>query len=250
MTPVQPRDGRPVWLSIVIPAFNEQDGLDLTLSSLFRSIERVHELEAEVIVVNDGSTDRTRLVAEEAGAICVDNPGHGVSAARNYGASISRGEYLLFMDADVTVSEWCLAVLHQAILEQQIPCGAPRAIYRPSKLSSWLLCAYWDWKRSRGGPAQGVAQFYQRQLFERLNGYKVGMFMSEDFELYLRALSLTKALQIPQPTIIEDAIVWPSTRRYDEWSALKMLWYQNPVISSMCRSSPRFWRAWRETTVR
>jgi glycosyltransferase involved in cell wall biosynthesis len=83
-------------ISIVIPAKNEEEGLSLFLP-------RLREIypEAEIIVVNDGSTDGTVGVCEEAGVRVVSHPySKGNGAAIKTGARAASGEYIIFMDGD------------------------------------------------------------------------------------------------------------------------------------------------------
>ncbi len=83
-------------LSIILPAKNEATGLRRTLPAL-RSLLP----DAEVIVVNDGSTDDTAAVALEHGARVVSTPySMGNGAAIKRGARAATGEVLVFMDAD------------------------------------------------------------------------------------------------------------------------------------------------------
>lgn len=83
-------------LSIILPAKNEAAGLRQTLPSL-----RALFPEAEVIVVDDGSTDATAAVANEHGARVLSTPySMGNGAAIKRGARIASGEILVFMDAD------------------------------------------------------------------------------------------------------------------------------------------------------
>ena len=82
--------------SIVIPARDEEQGLASFLPQLRESYP-----EAEIIVVDDGSTDRTAEVAREAGALVVSHPySTGKGAAFKSGARAAKGEYLVFMDGD------------------------------------------------------------------------------------------------------------------------------------------------------
>lgn len=83
-------------LSIILPAKNESGGLRKTLPSL-----RILYPDAEIIVVNDGSTDDTAAIAEELGARVVSHPySKGNGAAIKSGARAATGDILVFMDAD------------------------------------------------------------------------------------------------------------------------------------------------------
>ena len=83
-------------LSIVLPARNEA----INLASHLQRIRSLYP-EAELIVVNDGSTDDTASIASNNGAILVEHPySMGNGAAIKSGARKASGKYLLFMDAD------------------------------------------------------------------------------------------------------------------------------------------------------
>jgi glycosyltransferase involved in cell wall biosynthesis len=82
--------------SIVIPAKNEEQGLLLVLPEL-----RQRYPEAEIIVVDDGSTDGTAQLCRDAGVKVLSHPySKGNGAAVKSGALAARGEYLVLMDAD------------------------------------------------------------------------------------------------------------------------------------------------------
>src|SRR5262249_43903984 len=99
MTPIPTPD--PPLLSVIVPARNCPQQLRECLLSLRASRRE----ECEVIVVDDASTDATPAVAAEFGAGCVRMESRsGPAAARNRGAEVARGCYLLFVDADVCVS--------------------------------------------------------------------------------------------------------------------------------------------------
>lgn len=99
-------------LSIVVPAYNEQRRLPATLEAIFAFLAE-HTLNAEVIVVDDGSTDATATIAADLQAHypllhLIRNDHRGKGYAVRTGMLQARGRYVLFTDADLAVpmSEW------------------------------------------------------------------------------------------------------------------------------------------------
>lgn len=85
-----------MFITVVLPAKNEEAGLERTLPRL-----RAELPDAEVIVVNDGSTDRTAEIAAAHGARVLSSPySMGNGAAIKRGARAASGEVIVFMDAD------------------------------------------------------------------------------------------------------------------------------------------------------
>ena len=84
-------------VSIVIPAYNEEEGIIRTLSSLSDSNTRRR---VEIIVVDNNSKDATAAISAAAGTICVQETTQGITAARNRGLREAKGKYVLNADAD------------------------------------------------------------------------------------------------------------------------------------------------------
>lgn len=88
-----------IRLSVVVPAFNAAG----TISACLQAIHAAAGAGAEVLVVDDGSTDETPALARQAGANVLLQSRRGPAAARNAGAEAAAGAILVFVDADVIV---------------------------------------------------------------------------------------------------------------------------------------------------
>src|SRR5207245_11104909 len=85
-------------ISIIVPVYNNAKDLPECLAALMGS----NCPTSEIIVVDDGSTDDTPIVADRMGVNVIRlGENSGVAAARNCGARHARGEILFFVDADV-----------------------------------------------------------------------------------------------------------------------------------------------------
>jgi dolichyl-phosphate beta-glucosyltransferase len=91
-------------LSIIIPAYNEEKRLPATLDRILEYCRERPDRSYELIVVDDGSTDRTIQVVEAAGAPIrlVHRAHEGKGAAVQAGVLASQGEWLLFTDSDMS----------------------------------------------------------------------------------------------------------------------------------------------------
>lgn len=90
-------------LSVIVPLYNGARYIEQTLTSIaLQTLVATGEVDLEVIVVDDGSTDDGPQLAAEhpLRPLVVHQSNHGVAAARNRGASMARGEWLAFLDQD------------------------------------------------------------------------------------------------------------------------------------------------------
>jgi cellulose synthase/poly-beta-1,6-N-acetylglucosamine synthase-like glycosyltransferase len=87
-----------ILYSVVIPAYNADKTLSDTLIALKH--QSIYPADYEVIVVDDGSTDKTAALAHRFGANCINQPNRGPAAARNNGVRVAKGDIILFTDAD------------------------------------------------------------------------------------------------------------------------------------------------------
>ena len=88
-------------VSVVIPCLDEQEGVGVCTAKALRAIEEMG-ISGEVVVVDNGSTDRSAEVARAAGARVVEEPRRGYGSAYLRGFREARGRYLVMGDADDT----------------------------------------------------------------------------------------------------------------------------------------------------
>ena len=151
------------FLSIVIPAYNVEAYLAECLDSLFDNIAQLPPGSAEVIIVNDGSTDGTSLLLEEYKKNHIfrqiDQKNAGQSAARNAGLRAAAGEYVCFFDSDDYILPDALAkalcrlrenpaidIAEYDFIELDGACGSMREVKESPALSEGNgqhLCASW-----------------------------------------------------------------------------------------------------------
>ena len=124
-------------VSILIPAYNSQEWIADTLRS---AIAQTWEPK-EIIVVDDGSKDRTREIAcqfEAQGVRVVEQQNQGASAARNKAFSVCHGDYIQWLDADDLLAPDKVAKQMEAVER-----GAGK---RTLLSSSWALFMHRPWR--------------------------------------------------------------------------------------------------------
>lgn len=103
-------------LSIVIPAFNAASWLESTTQKIAAALERAPLFTAELIIVNDGSSDETSKVAHALKSknlkiTVIDQPNQGRFLARKVGVEAAKGDYIFFVDSRVFLQPNSLAFL-------------------------------------------------------------------------------------------------------------------------------------------
>ena len=124
--PIFTQKERQDYLSIIIPAYNAKNSLKRVLDTLIAQRYNNGQT-AEIIVINDGSTDGTaEMLASYGNTIrAINQENKGVSAARNLGLEISTGKYISFVDADDKVSDTYIRDVTSSIREDCDYCIFP-----------------------------------------------------------------------------------------------------------------------------
>jgi O-antigen biosynthesis protein len=121
-------DARRAWprVSVIVCAYNAADTLEDCLSS----IERQSYPDFEIILVNDGSKDRTSEIARAHARVrVIDTPNAGLSAARNVGLAAATGEIVAYTDADTRVDrDWLTFLVQPMLTSEVVGSGGPNVV--------------------------------------------------------------------------------------------------------------------------
>jgi glycosyltransferase involved in cell wall biosynthesis len=221
-----------VTASVIVPARNAQATLARTLAALGGQ-----ELEGqyEVIVVDDGSTDATRAIAERAPAPVrvVAQPASGPALARNRGVAESRGSVLAFCDADVfPTARWLqagVAALERADMVQGRVLPDPLARLGPFDRSLWIT--------GQAGLWETANLFVRRELFDRAGGFeewlgpRTGKALAEDTWFGYRAQRLGARASFSEQALAHHAVFERGWRSYVR--ERQRLWYFPAMVRKM-----------------
>ena len=180
-------------LSIIIPTLREEQFLERTLKNL-DALQIPHEL----IITDGGSTDRTLDIARAHGAqttVWTEARRQTFGEAKNAGAALAKGEFLVFIDADVLIPN------PQAFFEEAL--GAfqknPKLVGITVPLKPWpenhslvdaFFCAPLNWSYIflnnilRSGNSSGEFQMVRTDAFRSMGGFSEHLAAGEDNELF------------------------------------------------------------------
>lgn len=130
-------------LSVIIPVYNEEESIGKVLADVKATLDG-QGTDLEIIVVNDGSTDRTGEIVRKTGAVLLDQPANrGYGAALKLGISRARYERILIVDADGTYPPEAIPTLLEKAGSFDMVVGARTgkhvAIPPFRRLPKWLL---------------------------------------------------------------------------------------------------------------
>lgn len=229
-------------ISVIIPAHNEEKTLGICLESLARMTYPAECL--EVIVVDNGSTDRTREVAESfskrLNLKVLEKRDGTISAVRNWGARAARGEIFAFTDADCEVPrDW----LTQAALWPSPKIGIAGAHGLIPQNSSWVARAwYQDVAARKAGEVAYVPTLdllVPRSVFFNVGGFDESIQTNEDFEFCqrVRAAGL-KILGRPEIAVVH----WGTPQNLGAFYQ-KQRWHGTHVFAVFLKNFPSLYNA-------
>jgi cellulose synthase/poly-beta-1,6-N-acetylglucosamine synthase-like glycosyltransferase len=177
-------------ISVVIAAFNEEQTLGRCLDSLLA--QTAPRDSYEIIVVDDGSTDKTRQIAESRGVKVVSQANRGPSAARNLGAHHACGDVLLFIDADSAPDARCVEAMTAAFTDPDLAGASGEKKTHQKNLWARLVQIEYDYKYDRLAKHSSIdfvdssTAGYRRDIFLSNGGFDSNLKEAEDVELSFR----------------------------------------------------------------
>lgn len=184
--------------SFIIPAFNEEKLIATCLDSLIELKSRPRDY--EIILVDNGSTDRTVEIAKKYRFINIKSLETGnVGAVRNFGAKHATGHFLVFLDADCTLdSNWINRTKYLLSEDKNLIFGG--GIKLPEN-ANWVE-KYWLLE-NRGSPPLprqliGASICLTKSNFEFIGGFSSELTAGEDSDFHLRALKSGFSVQISE----------------------------------------------------
>lgn len=195
-------------VSVIIPTYNSAQYLDEAINSILKQTYTNYE----IIVIDDGSTDNTVELLEpyQEKIHYFYQENQGVSAARNQGIALSKGEFIAFLDADDIFMPHKLEK-QVAVFEQQPDLGIVNSGYRLIRENGEFIADIKRWETIPEltietwilhQPVLPSAMMFRKEWLEKVNGFDTRWFSSEDVDLVFRLIAQgCRGVWLPEVTI-------------------------------------------------
>ncbi|MBU2460046.1 glycosyltransferase, partial [Patescibacteria group bacterium] len=114
-------------VSIIIPTYNEEKHLEFCLQSINR--QNFSRKCIEIIIVDDGSTDKTLQIAKKYRARILHSGYNHIERSKSIGIAVAKGKYLLFIDADIRLTDKNIISLSVKLLESKLNITGVQCVY-------------------------------------------------------------------------------------------------------------------------
>ena len=216
-------------ISVIVPVRNAASFLDACV----RSLEAQTLAPAEIILVDDASTDETpqvlqKLQEEFSNLVVAQGGGKGVSHSRNVGLSLARGEYVSFVDADDRVLPDMLRVLWETLRSEQADLSSCRPFFFRSE-NEWTMLS------RAGGSTEDINVYTSVEFLRQRVLQENGFAWARLYPLsVLGDCYFDEDLSIGEDILFVTSLL-PRLTRVAECSRALYGYYQNPK-SAMQRS--------------
>jgi peptidoglycan/xylan/chitin deacetylase (PgdA/CDA1 family)/GT2 family glycosyltransferase len=209
------RSEAPLLVSVVIPAYNEENYLPACLESIKN---QDYAAEYEVIVVDNASTDNTAKIARDWGAKVVYESKRSPACARQKGAELATGKIIAFIDADTRApAHWLSTIVWRFLCNPEMAAVSGPYAYcdagKFSKISSYVggfLNIITDqlFRKvfGKGGAIWGCNFAVRRSALMEVGGFDTSIkFYGEEYELSLRLRKAGKGCIMPRLFVLTSA---------------------------------------------
>lgn len=219
-------------ISIVIPVKNEESVIEKTLLKL----KEIKTLDYEVIVSDGHSTDTTVEICKKYAdkVIEPENPQKTIAAGKNAGAAVARGEFLLFIDADIIIPEPDILLNKVLSYMQSDPSilgvtVSLRVFPEMQTFLDWVIFGAVNWVHYfrnnwiGSGSSSGEFQFVRHEAFKQIGGFEEKFAVGEDNVMFWRLSRIGKT------RMLKKLFVYHTGRRAHiiGWPKLLYQWLSN-----------------------
>jgi glycosyltransferase involved in cell wall biosynthesis len=196
-----------IRFSIIIPSYNQREFIRDAVDSAL--VQRTAE--REIIVVDDGSTDGTQEILrqyEDAIRLVCLETNQGAGAARNCGAALARGEYLVFLDGDDVFLPWTMEVFERIIQAKKPKLilgdiwwfkGMLPALQPGDTPHEIRILEYQDYLRKDRPFTRINCIVIDRQAFQGVEGWPTDFQVLQDMDFLLRLCICGRTILILEP---------------------------------------------------
>jgi glycosyltransferase involved in cell wall biosynthesis len=176
-------------ISVIIPCYNNET----TILETIESINQQEYTSIEMIIVNDGSTDKSEQIISDyikinkiTNILLINQINSGPSKSRNNGADRATGKYLLFLDADdIIASTYITKCIRYLENHQTLNIIYSKADYFGAKNKTWNLPDFnlQNFLESNCIPISAVIR---NKIFQKVGKFDENLNYTEDWELWIR----------------------------------------------------------------
>ncbi len=206
-------------ISVILPTLNEGRYIESTLKSI---MNQDYKGGYEIIVADGMSKDNTVRIARKFADKVITVKQKGVSAGRNEGAKIAKGEILLFLDADTILLFNGLTEISKPFRTKKVVGVACHVLPTSPEAKDFAL--YWSFNqfmkrsiKSKKPQIPGICCAYRKKAFEEVGGFNEYLDTLEDFDLSERISKEGKIV------LIKNTLALTSHRRIKKWGRMKSI---------------------------
>lgn len=221
------------FFSIIIPTLNEEVNLPILLNSIAKQTNK----DFEVIICDSGSKDKTKINSQSFNKQLpfiqfVDGKFKNVSMARNHGASLAKGKFLIFFDSDVEIAYDFIEKIKEHINNNHLDMLTVWNRDKSNSIVGKLILGLLNWNmmlfQKIKPSANGPCMIMKQEVFNRIKGFDETIVFGEDFDLIQRAHK-----QKAKFAVFSTPILYVSTRRFEKeglfyslFKSIKAILYQ------------------------